>query len=433
MKLNTTNAIYWNIFFALLVIFSLGGLVVAWSTYVPIRGAVIASGFVVVETGVKAVQHPVGGIVGEIRVKEGQKVFADDVVVRLDDTATRASLDIILNELVALRARRLRLIAEQTGANSIASPEELVTRSQTDLDVADSLKSEEKLFQSRRKSNDGQKSQLRERIKQLQSEILGLQKQGAALREHLSIVERELADLSGLDEKGLVQRPRLMAAKKDLTRTKGFIGENEAKIAQAHGRIAETELKLLQIDQEFSTEAARQRRDVETRIGELRARQTAAEDVLRRIEIRAPISGVIHQLSVHTLGGVIPPTQPIMMIVPTSDRLTVDARVAVTDIDQIELNQQSRVRFTAFDFNTTPVLNGVVYRVAADLTVDPGTDAPYYSVGIEVSDKELKRLRTLRVVPGMPVEAHITTRERTVASYLLKPVLDQMQRAMREE
>jgi len=431
--MNTSAAISRNLWTTFFTIVFFGGSAIAWATFVPLKSAIIASGVVVVEANIKKVQHPTGGVVKALYVEEGQRVTAGEIVARLDDTTTRANWGIILNELHALQVRRVRLIAEQLGRDEIIVPSKLIKRAQQEASFKEIIYGERTLFASRRATKAGQRAQLRERVAQMLAEVSGLEKQHKALNQQLSITETELSDLSVLKKQGLVQRPRITSLLKEISRAHGLIGDNEAKIAKTQGRIAETKLQALQIDKDFSAEAARELRDVETRIAELMERKSAAEDQLRRVDIRAPISGIVHQLTIHTVGGVISPAEPIMMIVPTSAKLTISARVSSMDIDQIHYGQPVRVRFSAFDRNTTPSLNGTVHRIGAALSNDEKTGQTYYSIGIEISPSELSRLGSLHIVPGMPIEVHITTGQRTTASYLLKPLLDQMQRAMREK
>jgi HlyD family secretion protein len=213
----------------------------------------------------------------------------------------------------------------------------------------------------------------------------------------------------------------------------GTVGEIKAKVAQSLGKIAEIELQVLQLDRELANEVAKEIREVETKIAELAERKSAAEDQLKRVDIRAPISGVVHQLNVHTVGGVISASEPIMLVVPAGDTLIVEARINPADIDQLQTGQKTRIRFSAFNQRTTPEIAGTVFRIAGDLIKEQQTGLAYYTAGIRVEPSELAKLKGLKLLPGMPAEAYIKTGERTLASYLLRPLLDQMQRALREE
>jgi HlyD family secretion protein len=431
--IGTKRGIRRNLLAALLVVLLLGGTATAWSVYVPLEGAVVASGIVVVESNLRKVQHPTGGVVGDLKVREGQRVEAGEIVVRLDDTTTRANLGIVLNELTALRARLARLRAERDGKGEPAFPDDLLERAAADPDIAQVLEGERTLFKTRAATKHGQKQQLGERIKQLNDEIAGLNEQMEALTKQLVIVRDELKDLSSLHEKGLAQKPRITSLQREILGKEGTVGEIKAKVAQSMGRIAEIELQVLQLDRELANEVAKEVREVETKIAELGERKVAAEDQLKRVDIRAPISGVVHQLNVHTVGGVISASEPIMLIVPATDTLIVEARINPADIDQLQTGQETRIRFSAFNQRTTPEIAGTVFRIAGDLIKEQQTGLAYYTAGIRVEPGELAKLKGLKLLPGMPAEAYIKTGERTFASYLLRPLLDQMQRALREE
>jgi HlyD family secretion protein len=326
-----TSRIRRNLLAALLVVLLLGGTATAWSTYVPLEGAVVASGVVVVETNLRKVQHPTGGVVGTLNVREGQRVEAGEIVVRLDDTTTRANLGIVLNELTALRARHARLRAERDGLEQPLFPDDLQGRAAHEPDIGQILEGERTLFRTRAATKTGQKQQLGERISQLKDEIAGLNEQMEALTKQLVIVRAELKDLSDLHDRGLAQRPRITSLQREILGKEGTVGEIKAKVAQSLGRIAEIELQVLQLDRDLANEVAKEIREVEIRIAELGERRTAAEDQLKRIDIRAPISGIVHQLNVHTVGGVISASEPIMLVVPATDTLIVEARINPAD------------------------------------------------------------------------------------------------------
>jgi HlyD family secretion protein len=431
--IRTVRGIRRNLLTALLVVLLLGGTATTWSLYVPLEGAVVASGIVVVESNLRKVQHPTGGVVGVLNVREGQRVEAGDVVVRLDDTTTRANLAIVLNELTALRARLARLRAERDGNGEPGFPDDLLEGSATEANISQVLDGERTLFRARAATKSGQKQQLGERIKQLKDEITGLNEQMDALVKQLVVARNEFSDLSALHDRGLAQKPRITALQREIFSKEGTVGEIKARMAQSLGKIAETELQVLQLDRELANEVAKELREVETRIAELGERKTAAEDQLKRIDIRAPISGMVHQLNVHTIGGVISASEPIMLVVPAADTLIVEARVNPADIDQLQLGQETRVRFSAFNQRTTPEISGVVFRIAGDLIKEQQTGLAYYTAGIRVEPAEIAKLKGLKLLPGMPAEAYIKTGERTLASYLLRPLLDQMQRALRED
>ena len=395
-----------------------------------LSGAVIAPGSLVVDSNVKKVQHPTGGVVGELRARDGDKVKAGDIVVRLDETITQANLAIVVKSLNELQSRLARLEAERDNVDTIVFPAELLARA-GDPELARSMTGERNLFEFRKSARAGQKAQLRERIAQLKEEIQGLTGQVAAKKRETELIGQELEGVRDLWRKNLVQIQRVTALERDAARLEGERGQLIASTAQAKGKISEIELQILQIDQDLRSEVAKDLREVQGKIAELVERKVAAEDQLKRIDIRAPQDGMVHQSTVHTVGGVISPGESIMLIVPEADALTVEAKLAPQDIDQVRVGQTAALRFSAFSQRTTPELDGVVSRVSADLTTDQRTGAAYFVVRITLSDSEIARLGGLRLVPGMPVETFIRTGERTVLSYVMKPFTDQINRSFR--
>jgi HlyD family secretion protein len=403
-----------------------------WAATTDVSSALIAPGSIVVDSNVKKVQHPTGGIVGEVRVRDGDRVKSGDVVVRLDETVTRANLAVVTKGLNELSARKARLEAERDGAESIAFPADLLGRAQ-DPDVAAAMASERKLFELRRKARTGQKAQLRQRISQLEEEISGLSAQRDAKAKEIALIDRELTGVRELYQKNLIQLNRLTQLEREATRLEGERGQFVAATAQAKGKISELELQIIQIDQDLSSEVARELREVDGKIGEFVERKVTAEDQLRRIDIRAPQDGTVFQSTVHTVGGVISAGDAIMLIVPDADNLTVEAKVNPQDIDQLKIGQIALLRFTTFNQRTTPEINGMVTRISADISTDQRTGLSYYTVRIGLPPEEVARLGDVKLVPGMPVEAFVQTGQRTVLSYLVKPFYDQLTRAFREK
>jgi len=410
-----------------LLVGGLGG----WAASASLAGAVLAQGTVVVDSNVKKVQHPTGGIVGEIRVRDGDTVGAGDVVIRLDQTITRANLGVITKQLDELAVRRARLKAERDGAAAIEVPPAFLGR-QSEPELAELLAGERTLFESRKTARAGQKAQLRERIAQLKEEIGGLAAQQQAKAKELELVKTELAAQEQLWAKNLIAISKYTASRREATRLDGERAHLIAAAAQAKGRIAEIELQIIQLDQDLRTEVIKEMREIQAKEAELNERRVAAEDQLRRVDLRAPQTGVVHQLSVHTVGGVIGAGEAIMLIVPSGEELVIEAKIAPQDIDQVRVGQPAFVRFPAFNQRTTPEFGGIVARVSADLTREPQTNQAYYLARITLPEAEMKRLGELMLLPGMPAEVQIRTTERTALSYLLKPLTDQIARAFRE-
>jgi membrane fusion protein, type I secretion system len=413
-----------------IAVVALGG-VGGWASTTRIAGAVVATGIVVVETSVKKVQHPTGGVVGEIRVRDGDRVTVGDLLIRLDETVTRANLHVITKQLDELAIRQARLGAERDREDSLQIPSTLAGRL-SEPEVAAIVAGESTLFESRKEALAGQKSQLRERIAQFKEEIAGLMGQADAKAREIALVKIELDGVEKLWAKNLVSITKLTAMRREDARLDGERGQLVASAAQAKGKIAETELQIIQLDQEMRKEVMKDLREAQAKEAELFERKVAAEDQLKRIDIRAPQAGVVHQLSVHTIGGVITQAEPIMLIVPEDDSLVVEAKLSPQDIDHIRPGREAYIRFPAFNQRTTPEFEGQVTRVAADLTKDQQNNLAYYIARISIAEKDQARTEVMRLVPGMPAEVHIRTTERTALSYLMKPLFDQFALAFKE-
>jgi HlyD family secretion protein len=413
---------------AALILGGIGG----WAATAQLAGAVIAPGYVVVESYIKKVQHPYGGIIKSLAVREGDAVQEGQVLVSLDDTITRATLGVVRSQLDELLAREARLLAERDGAEKIEFSTELTARRGTISAVAASIAGEEKLFEARRQTRTGQRAQLRERVSQINEEIRGLTAQYQAKEQEIKLIGEELVGVADLFKKNLVSIVRYMQLQRDQARIKGEYGQFIADIARARGKISEIELQIIQLDQDFRTEVLKELRDIQGKIGELRERVTAAEDQLKRIDIRAPLSGTVHQLTVHTIGGVIANGETIMQIVPRTDDLVVEAKVAPQDIDQVAVGAKVIVRIMAGNQRTMPDVNGVLTHVSADLTRDQQANQIYYTVRASLPEDQVRRLTDLKLVPGMPAETFIQTQIRTPLAYLLKPLQDQIARTFRE-
>jgi HlyD family secretion protein len=408
-----------------LLVFGIGG----WMATAQLSGAVVANGLIVVDSNVKKVQHPTGGVVSEIKVKNGDRVNPLDLLVRLDDTQTRAALGIIVSQLVELHGRKARLTAERDDLDEVSFPKDLEAYGD---DAQRVITGERRLFESRRKVAQGQKAQLKERIGQLRQEIEGLTSQRDAKAKELKLVREEFSRVDDMHKRGLLPVTRVLAMEREETRIAGEHGAFVAQIARTSGQIAETELSILAIDQTTRTDAQKDLRESEARIAELSERRLAAEDQLKRIDIKSPLAGIVHDLGVHTVGGVISPGEAIMQIVPTGDMLSVEVRIPPHDIDQVALGQRAMLRFTAFNQRTTPELSGALTHVAADLTREAQSGMSYYIARIKLSEEGLAKLVGVKLLPGMPVEAFIETGQRTALSYFLKPFSDQLARTFRE-
>jgi HlyD family secretion protein len=405
---------------------SIGG----WAAVAKLSSAAVAPGMVVVDSNVKKVQHPSGGVVGQIFVKNGDRVEAGQVVLKLDETITRANLGVITAQLDQLRGRVARLKAERDDSPTITFPADLVSTNEAQAEV---ISGEQRLFDSRRENRNRQKDQLRERIGQLKQEVEGLKAQQGANEQQTKLIGEELKGVQELYRKNLVPINRVTALQREAARLEGERGSLIAQAARSGGQISEIELQVIGLDQEARTETLKELRDAEAQIAELAERKIAAEDQLRRVDLRAPQAGVVHELQVATVGGVIGPGDVLMQVVPTDEAMAIEVRISPTDIDQMHLGLPVTLRFTAFNQRTTPELNGALSRIAADASSDQRTGQMWFSARVTVAPEEMAKIGHLQLVPGMPVEAHVTTGERTALSYFLKPLTDQFARTFREE
>lgn len=418
-----------GIIITILVTFGIGG----WASTTELSGAVIGQGMVIVDSSVKKVQHPTGGIVRELRVKDGDRVKAGDILVRLDETQTLANATIITKSYDELLARQARLEAERDGADQVTFPSALIDRARdTSSEAARAIAAERSLFDLRRLARGGQKAQLKERSAQLSDEIKGYSGQVEAKKKEVDFIHQELEGVRQLWQKNLVPITRLTALERDTARLEGERSQLLGMIAQAKGKISEIELQTIQIDQDLRTEVGKDLIEARSKISELSERKIAAVDQLNRIDIRAPQNGRVHQLAVHTVGGVIAPGEPIMLIVPDNDTLAVEVKIAPRDIEQVYVGQLAVMRFAALNQQTTPEIEGDVSVVSADLTQEQRTGASYYTARVALKADELVRLGHAKLVPGMPVDVFIQTPGRTALAYLIKPLRDQAERAFRE-
>jgi HlyD family secretion protein len=430
-KWNVQRSIKFHLLAAAAAAALLIGAVGGWAATAELRGAVIASGSIVVESSLKKVQHPAGGIVGELLVQDGSRVRTGDLLLRLDKTVVQSSLDTVTKALIELAARRARLEAERDGANEVSFPKDLT--STDDPETVHVLGGERRLFEFRRVAQAGQKSQLRERIAQLNEEIRGQTDQAAAKKQEIALINRELEGVRELFQNKLIPINRLTALEREAARLEGERAQLVAAIAQTKGKITEIELQIIQIDQNLRSDAAKELGEIRAKTSELFEKRVTAEDQLKRIDIRSPQDGIVHQLTVHTVGGVINAGEPIMLIVPQADLLLVEARVSPNDIDQLVIGQNAVLRFSGLNQQTTPEINGQVNRISADTIQDQRTGASYFQVRIMLPEAEVARLGAIKLVPGMPVEVFMRTGERTMLSYLVRPIVDQAYRAFRQK
>ena len=410
---------------AILLLAGIGG----WSATARLSGAVISSGTVLVDDNVKVIQHLDGGVIRSIEVRKGQDVAAGDVLLRLDDVQIRTEHSILTGQLAELIARRARLLAERDAAGAIRFPADYLSLYP---DAAPIMEGEQQLFDSTGRNRRSQRGQLEMQVAQLNEEVGGLNFQASSLDDELALAREERARMAALAEKELIETTRLNSADRELARMLGSKGELTASIARSKARISEVNLQIMAIDDMAYTEAQRELRSVDANVAEISDRLGEVTDRLARTLIRAPVAGTVNELSVTTLGGVISPAERLLTIVPDDADLKIEFRIAINDIDQIEVGQATKLRFSAFDQRTTPEIDGVVSRVSAAATSDPDSGQSYYLAEVEATG-DMSVLGDRGLIPGMPVDVFVKTQEQVAIAYFVKPFTDQIARAFKEE
>lgn len=413
--------------FGMLMIIAMVLGVGGWAAIAEISGAVIAPGAVVVEDNAKKVQHLEGGIVATILVRNGAVVESGDPLLRLDDTELRANLDITLSQKNELTALKARLQAELDDEPALYVPDSIDNAYRT------VLAAQARLLRARHETRLLKTSQLEQRIGQLSQAIVGLRAQEASKARQIALITQELDGVRSLKDQQLVTTNRLLSLEREHARLEGELGQHVADIARTEVQMSETRLQLTEIRQSFLSDALREHRDIDAKLGEISERAVAIAARLRRLDVLAPRSGIVHKLSIHTIGGVIAPGETVLEIVPQEERLVIEAQLDPTNIDQVLIGQAVRVRLTAFDQRTTPELDGVIAFIAPDVRQDNPSLPRYYAVRAKLLPSEIARIGSARLVPGMPVEIMIQRQSRTVLSYFMKPLADQLARAFRED
>lgn len=423
---------YRPIALGLVTLILLVGVLGVWSVYTRIAGAVIAQGMVQVESNRQVIQHPQGGVVGEIFVRDGDFVEAGDVVLRLDETFTRSELVILDGQLDELRSRQARFRAERDGSEGIIFPTDLEDRARHDPSIAQILEGQRTLFETRATAFVQERAQINEQIAQTRNQIIGTQAQLSALREQDVFVVRDLHAQRSLLTQGYTVTERVNVLEREHARLLGETGQLGATVSQLRGQIAGLEIQNLRLLSARQEEAEATLRDLELREIELSERQITARETLARMVIRAPVSGIIYGSQIFALQSVISPAQPLMYVIPQDRPLIIVARIESIHIDQVHVGQDVALRFSAFDQRQTPELFGTVARVSADIFTNEATGLSFYQAELLPNEGELSKLGQQQLLPGMPVEAYIRTGERTPLSYLTKPLLDYFNNAFRE-
>lgn len=416
----------------LLTVFLLIGGIGIWGVWASLAGAVLALGQIELESRAQVVQHPDGGVVATIAVRDGDRVKAGEVLLSLDGSELRSDLAIFTNQLTELEARGARLTAEQLGQEEVVFPAELERAAAGDTAIAEVLAGQVAFFEAKRRTYAEAVNSTREQQRQKANEIDGLKAQSAALSEQLQLLEGELVNLETLLAKGLVDAPRVAEMKRGRAVLVGQKAETEASIAASLGQIAQLDVEVLRLTSTRQEEAVSELRDIENKIAELSEQRKALAAKIARLDLRAPLDGIIHGLQIHTIGSVIRPADPIMYVIPQDNLLTITAKVDAQHVDSVFVGQDVVLRFSSFDARTTPELQASVTRVSANILTDDRTGVQYYIAELKPKPGELALVAGKELLPGMPVEVYIQTGSRSPLNYMLKPFLDYAERAFRE-
>ncbi|WP_420326459.1 HlyD family type I secretion periplasmic adaptor subunit [Mameliella sp.] len=404
-----------------------------WAATTNISGAIVASGQIEVDQNRQVVQHPDGGVVAKILVDEGDTVEEGQVLIQLDPTLLLSELAIIEGQLYEMMSRRARLQAERDGKDEIVFAEEVLKRAETDPEVAELVEGQRNLFFARRDSVEGEIGQLRKRSEQIADQVVGIVAQQEALDRQLDLIQQELVNKEGLRAQGLVRQPEILALQREQARLAGSVGELKASKAQAEGRITEIDIQILSLQTKRREEAITTLRDLQFRQRELAEKRQAILERLNRLDITAPVGGVIYGLTIFTPRSVIRPADPVLFIVPQDRPLVIAAQVEPIHIDKLFVDQEVSLRFSSLDQRETPELFGRVVQISADAFEDQNSRVRYYRAEIVLSEGEIDRLpEDAALIPGMPVEAFIRTEDRTPLAYLVKPFTDYFAKAFRE-
>ena len=426
---STRRPIWTGVLTVILLIAFFGG----WGMMTTISGAVVAPGVVQVEQNRQIVQHPDGGVVAEIAVQEAQTVQSGELLIRLDGTQIKASLAIVEGQLFDAMARKSRLEAERDDLTELAFPAELTDLAKSRPDVAEQIEGQKRLFVARLETQSAQIDQLGKRLDQIASQGQGIAAQMAAVSDQIALLQPEIADQQTLLDKGLAQSARIMDLKREVARLDGNRGELQSNLAQSEGKATETKLQILQIKSARREDANTQLRDMGDKTLELAERRRALTEQVDRLEIRAPVSGIVLGLAVTTPHSVIRPADPILYIIPQDRPLIIIAQIPPIHVDEVRISQEVRVSFAAFSARTTPELVGTLTTISADAMTDQASQQSFYRAEITLEAGEMAKLKDNKLVPGMPVQAYIGTGDRTPMAYLLKPFTDYFRMAMRED
>ena len=401
------------------------------SAILQVGGAVVGSGEVAVESNVKTLIHPTGGILKALMVRDGDHVAKGQLLMRLDQGVSSVGAESAALGLEQLRARRARLEAERDGASSILFPPDLTTKA--DARAREAMVRERQLFALRRRERDGSIALLRQRVQQYQEQIASYQAQISAIESQMTLIEPELAGLRKLHDRQLVTINRLNEMERTAVQMKGSKAALESNIAEARAHISEANEQILNVDKQIRSDAGTQLAEVVGQLNDQQVRVATTTDTVDRSEIRAPQSGVVDKIAFTTIGSAVPATQPLLQIVPDRDNMIVEARIRPQDVDQVRVGQAARVTFSGFNRQTTPDISGKLIFVSPDLTSDQRTGQSYYRIKVRLDAAALARAPQIALKAGMPAETFVETGDRSILSFLIKPLLDQLRYSMRSE
>jgi len=403
-----------------------------WAVTAPLNSAVVAQAVVKVEGNRKSVQHLEGGIVKELRVKDGSTVNAGDILVVLDDTQAKAEYEVWSQQYAVLRATEARLLAELGGNSAMIMPADLAQR-RDDPYIQDIWAGQVKQFDARMQTIEGQRSMLREKVNQLQSQIDGAVAQVRAYTDQIQSVKAEAESIAPLVEKNLLPKPRLLQLERTAFGLEGQIADARANIAKFNQAVTEQRLQIAQLDNDRMTEVTRDLRETQARLLEVIPKRMNAESVLGRMVIRSPYAGRVVGLAVFSVGGVIQRGEKILDIVPDQELLAVEAQVAVEDISEVHPDMPAEIHLTAYKQRIVPTVRGTVVQVSADRLTDPKTNAPYYTAIIKLDGKDLAALPQVKLYPGMQAMVMIPTGARTAFDYVVGPLVMAFDQSFRQK
>ncbi|WP_055084703.1 HlyD family type I secretion periplasmic adaptor subunit [Jannaschia donghaensis] len=403
-----------------------------WAVMANISGAIISSGRVAVDSNRQVVQHPDGGVVTEILVREGDRVKEGDVLVRLDPVNLRSEMEILRDQLLEIAARTVRLMAERDELDTLDFPRDLQDAAERMPTVAEMVQGQTNLFEARKASRAREAEQLARRKDQIASQVDGITAQSVALESQLGFIREELESQQSLLDRGLAQAPRVLALQREEAGLLGQSGEFAASIAELEGRATEIDLEILKLGTAAREAAITELRDLSFRQIELAEQFRAVTGRMERLDITAPVDGVVYDLKVFAQRSVIRPADPVLFLVPQDRPLVIQTQVDPIHIDQVYPGQPVTLRLPTFDARTTPELFGEIIRVSPDAFTDQATGLAYYQAEILPGEGQIDRLNGQPLLPGMPVEAYLRTDDRSPLGYLVKPLADYFNRAFRE-